>query len=81
MKSIMILGILIFFLTVSGLHGLMWVLRGITDSYQNLINDESHSIKKNLQDFMGKLFLLFLACVGIHRIFWYEIPELIGKIF
>ncbi|MBS3797946.1 hypothetical protein [Pseudoalteromonas sp. BDTF-M6] len=79
MKSVIILGMIVFFLVVSGFHGLMWLLHGLTESYKKMA--EGDSDKREFRDFMGKLFLLFLVGVGVHQVFWVEAPQLLNNIF
>lgn len=77
MKSLIILSVVVMFLVISGLHGLMWLLHGITGSYQQLIDGES--TKAEFRDFMGKIFLLILVSFGIYHVFFIEVPNLLGR--
>jgi len=41
MKTAITLGLIVLFLVVSGLHGLMWLLHGITTSYKEMMNGQT----------------------------------------
>ena len=78
MKSLIVLGVVVFFLIVSGFHGLMWLLGGISESYKQLVNGESTN--EEFRDFIGKLFLLFFVGFGFYQVFFFEMPGVLRAV-
>ena len=77
--DLMFIAILVIFLIVSGFHGIVFVLKGIVDSYQSLFSQGFS--KMTILDIVGQLFLLMFCCIGIYHVVFIMIPAALSKLF